>query len=325
MHGDHGHSHGHGHSHSHGHGSVRADNKRRVLWVMALTGGFAIVEAGGGFLTGSLALVADAGHMLTDFAALFLAWLGFSIGARSADPQRSYGYHRFQVLAAFINGLMLFAIAGWIFYEAVERFTNPAPVLGGPMLVVAVVGLLVNVVAFWVLHHGDRENINMRGAALHVLSDVLGSVAAIAAAVVIMATGWFPIDPILSVAVAFLVLNGAYRIVRDSTHVLLEGTPAGLDDETVERTLREAVPDIDDIHHIHAWALSDERPLLTLHARIAHDVDGDDVLRRIKEAARDKLGVGHVTVQIEQGACPDDGAASATGSRPESRRSFASS
>jgi cobalt-zinc-cadmium efflux system protein len=297
--------HGDGHDHGNGPGSVRADNKRRVLLVLALTGIFAIVEAGGGFLTGSLALVADAGHMLTDFVALFLAWLGFSIAARTADTRRSYGYHRFQVLAAFVNGLMLFVIAGWIIYEAVGRFANPEPVLGGPMLVVAVVGLVVNIGAFWILHRGDRGSINMRGAALHVLSDLLGSLAAIVAAVVIMATGWFPIDPILSVAVSFLVLNGAYRIVRDSTHVLLEGTPAGLDDATVVATLREAVPDIDDIHHIHAWALSDERPLLTLHARIADGVDGDAVLRRVKEVARDKLGVGHVTVQIEQGVCPD--------------------
>jgi cobalt-zinc-cadmium efflux system protein len=244
--------------------------------------------------------------MLTDFAALLLAWLGFRVGARSADPRRSYGYHRFQVLAAFVNGLLLFAIAGWIVFEAVDRFAAPTRVLGGPMLAVAVAGLAANLAAFWILHRGDRGNINMRGAALHVLSDILGSLAAIAAAIVIMLTGWFPIDPILSVAVAFLVLNGAYRIVCDSTHVLLEGTPAGLDDATVEATLRAAVPGIDDIHHIHAWALSNERPLLTLHARVAVDADDDEVLRRIKDPARDQLGVGHVTVQIEHRACPDE-------------------
>lgn len=301
----HAHTHTHGHGSGHGHGGA-ADHARRLLLVMVLIGVFAIVEAVGGWLTGSLALLADAGHMLTDFVALLLAWLGFRVGERSADERRSYGYHRFQVLAAFVNGLALFAIAGWIVFEAVERFTAPQPVLGTPMLLVALAGLAVNIAAFWILHRGDRSNLNLRSASLHVLSDLLGSLAAIAAAVVIMLTGWFPIDPILSVAVAFLVLQGAYRIVRDSTHVLLEGTPEGLDDPTVERVLRAAVPEIEDVHHIHAWALSDEKPLLTLHARIAGEVDGDAVLRRIKRAARDQLGVGHVTIQIEQGTCPDD-------------------
>src|SRR5690606_34074649 len=168
-------------------------DQRRVQIALVLTGLFMLVEVAGGLLSGSLALLADAGHMLTDTMALALAAVAFRVAARPADAKRSFGYHRFQILAAFVNGLTLIVIVGWILVEAVQRFMNPTAVTGGLMLVVAAAGLLVNVVVFTILHRGDQENLNMRGAALHVLGDMLGSIAAIVAAIVILATGWTPI------------------------------------------------------------------------------------------------------------------------------------
>ena len=186
------------------------DNMRRVVIALLLTGTFMIVEVIGGILSGSLALLADAGHMLTDTMALALAAVAFQVCKRPADAKLTYGYQRFQILAAFVNGLSLLFIVGWILYEAVDRFLDPTDVLGETMLVVAAAGLVVNLIAFAVLHGGDRDNLNIRGAVIHVAGDLLGSVAAITAALVIIYTGWMPIDPILSVAVAILILRSAW-------------------------------------------------------------------------------------------------------------------
>ncbi|WP_029009247.1 cation diffusion facilitator family transporter [Azospirillum halopraeferens] len=306
SHGDH--SHG-GHSHSgHSHGGhaapVTAGSERRVFQVMLLTGAFMLAEVAGGVISGSLALLADAGHMLTDFAALALAWTAFRMGRRPADALRSYGWFRFEVLAAFVNGLALFVIAGWIMVEAAARLMEPSPVLAGPMLAVAVLGLLVNAVALWVLHRsGGGDNLNVRGAALHVLGDLLGSVGAIAAALIILWTGWTPIDPLLSVVVALLVLRSALSLVRESAHILLEGTPPGIDAARVGAAVR-AVPGVVDVHHVHAWALTGERPLMTLHAVVEDAADSDTVLAAVSGVLRDRFGVVHATIQIERGACP---------------------
>jgi cobalt-zinc-cadmium efflux system protein len=192
---------------------------------LVLTATFMVVEVIGGILSGSLALLADAGHMLTDTMALTLAAVAFGVSARPADSKRSYGYHRFQILAAFVNGLSLLLIVGWILIEAVRRLISPPDVMGKTMLIVASAGLLVNIVAFIILHGGDRENLNIRGAALHVAGDLLGSIAAIVAAIVIIFTAWMPIDPILSVVVALLILRSAWYLVKRSAHILLEGAP----------------------------------------------------------------------------------------------------
>jgi hypothetical protein len=191
------HTHAHPHAHSHGHLHGAGASERRIGLAAVLTGVFMVAEFAGGLISGSLALIADAGHMLTDSAGLTLAWLGFRLARRPADWKRSYGYDRFGVLVAFANGLLLFAIAGWIVVEAVHRFRAPSPVLGGVMLWVALAGLVVNLIAFRLLAGGDHENLNVRAAALHVIGDLLGSLAALAAAVVILATGWTPIDPIM--------------------------------------------------------------------------------------------------------------------------------
>jgi cobalt-zinc-cadmium efflux system protein len=271
-----------------------------VRLALVLTAGFMLVEVAGGILSGSLALLADAGHMLTDTGALALALYALRMSARPATPQRSFGHHRHQVLAAFINGGVLIGVAAWIVIEAVRRLASPEPVLGGPMLAVAGAGLAVNVIAYLVLHGGSRGNLNLEGASLHVLSDLLGSVAAIAAAGVILITGWTPIDPILSVLVALLILRGAWRLAGRSWHVLMEGAPPGFDVARLRGDLIAAVPGVTDIHHVHAWSLTPERPLITLHARIAPGADHDAVLAALQQVLSQRFGFGHATIQVER-------------------------
>jgi cobalt-zinc-cadmium efflux system protein len=304
------HSHAGGHSHPHGghhHHAPRAsaDGERRMFWVLLLTGGFMVVEAVGGWLAGSLALIADAGHMLSDTAALGLAWAAFRVGRRPHDEKRSYGYHRFEIIVAFANGLALFAIAAWICFEAVGRLRAPVPVLGTPMLIVASAGLVVNVVALLVLRGGDRSNLNVRAALLHVLGDLLGSVGAIAAAIVILATGWTPIDPILSIVLTLLILRGAWDVTRRAGHVLMEGTPDGFDAAAMRADLLAAVPGVTDVHHVHAWMLNPGRPVVTLHVRLAPATDTAAALAAIKGRLRERFGIAHSTVQIDPGECLD--------------------
>ncbi len=277
-----------------------------MLWAFVLTAGFMGAEVAGGLISGSLALLADAAHMLTDAAALALAWLAFRIARRPADPRRSYGYDRGQVLAAFTNGAVLVAIVLWIFVEAVQRLMTPVPVEGGLMLGVATLGLVVNLAAFFILHGGDRRNLNLRGAAAHVLGDLLGSAAAILGALVILWTGWMPIDPILSILVGLLVLRSAWLVVRESVHILLEGTPAGIEPRELRAALLEDIPALVDVHHIHAWSLTPERPLLTLHARVGETADPQETLKLIKRVLAERYGIDHSTIQIERGDCGDD-------------------
>ena len=302
---DHEHDHDHhgseNHDHDHSHApTVTLSNERRVFWVMVLTGGFMIVEAAGGLLSGSLALLADAGHMLTDTAALALSWFAFRLGRRPADPKRSFGYHRFQILAAFANGLTLFAIAGWIVIEAIGRLLHPVEVQGVPMMTIAAIGLLINVVGFWILSRGEKENLNIKGAALHVMGDLLGSVAAITAAGIILWTGWMPIDPILSVLVAVLILRSAWAIIKQSSHILLEGTPDGMDAARIGVALSE-VSGVVDIHHVHAWSLTNERPIVTLHAVLDQTADHNVTLDKLHGVLKERFGIEHATIQIERG------------------------
>ena len=218
---DHGHSHGHGHGHHH-HGS---SNETRLTWALAITATFMVVEVIGGWISGSLALLADAVHMLTDAASLALALVALRVAKRPADALFSYGQARYEVLAAFVNGLALLLLSAWIVFESIQRLLAPAPVIGSTMLVIATLGFIANLVSFLVLRDGE-DSLNLRGAMLHVLGDLLGSAAAIAAALVILATGWTPIDPILSAFVAVLILKGGWRVTKESAHILLEGAPA---------------------------------------------------------------------------------------------------
>jgi cobalt-zinc-cadmium efflux system protein len=298
------HEHEHTHAHSHGHAHVA--NERSVALAAALTGIFMIAEVVGGLLSGSLALLADAGHMLTDFAALSLAWLGFRLARRPADWRRTYGFDRFSVLVAFVNGIALFAIAAWIVLEAARRISAPVQVAGGLMLSVAAAGLVVNIVSFLILRTGDAHNLNIRAAILHVIGDLLGSVAAVVAALVILASGWMPIDPILSILVALIILRSAWHIVADSGHILLEGSPPGFDARAVKEDIRAALPYVLDVHHVHAWSISQERPMVTLHANVSENTKATDAVRDIKRMLAEHFRITHATVEIEYGACVDD-------------------
>ena len=309
-HGDHGHGdHGHdGHSHDHA-PSISDANEKRVFWALLLTGGFTGVEFIGGLLSGSLALLADAGHMLADTAALALALAAFRIARRPHDTRRTYGYHRFQVIAAFVNGLTLLLIVIWIAVEAVRRILEPIEVLGAPMLAVAAAGLVVNIIAFAILHRGAKENMNVQGAALHVMGDLLGSVAAISAAVVILLTEWTPIDPLLSILVAALILRSAWRLTYRSAHILLEGAPDWLDEAELKAELTAAVPAVQSVHHLHVWMLTQEHPLITMHAEVNETANNTEVLVAITRFLKERYAITHATIQIETGDCIDDIAA----------------
>ena len=284
-----------------------SDNVKRVQIALALTGTFMLVEVVGGILSGSLALLADAGHMLTDTMALALSAIAFRMSARPADAKRSYGYQRFQILAAFVNGLSLLVIVGWILFEAVQRILNPAPVLGQMMLIVAAAGLAVNIIVFLVIHGGDQENLNMRGAALHVLGDLLGSIAAITAALIILATGWMPIDPILSIGVALLIFRSAWHLVKRSVHILLEGAPEWLDVGEMQGRIIGSNPQVKEIHHVHVWGLTPQHLMLTMHVALRENQsDSTPIVRNIKKLLKRKYGIDHSTIEVECDDCADE-------------------
>src|SRR3972149_6153825 len=257
------------HSHNHGdsHGAVLANNERRMGLAAALTGAFMLAEVAGGIAAGSLALPADAGHMLTDFASLALAWFGFRLSRRPADWRRTYGFDRFQVLVAFANRFGLLS-------HAPRR---------GP----------------------DRDHLNLRGAAIHVLGDLLGSVAALIAGGVILFTGWTPIDPLLSLVVAVIIVRSGWQVVADAGHILLEGAPEELDTRAIGPDLVAKVKGVEEIPHVHVWSITQSRRMVTLHALVAETEDSDQVVRNIKARLKDKFGLDHATVEIERGACAD--------------------
>lgn len=298
------------HDHDHSHDHTKNSSQTRLIIAAVITGAFMIVEVIGGLISGSLALLADAGHMMTDFAALSLAWAGFAISRRPATWKYTFGYQRFQTLAAFLNGITLVIVAIWIVYEAVERVQNPSDVLAGPMLYVALMGLVVNLLVFWILTRpsskesgegaasGHDHNLNMRGAVLHVLGDLLGSVAAIVAAVLIMATGWMPIDPILSVLVALLILKSAWMLIKESAHVLLEGAPINLDRRVIIADLLSEVPGLISIEHFHIWTLNADRPLVILDAYIERKVTIEEVSIQIKARLHEAFDIDHATVDV---------------------------
>jgi cobalt-zinc-cadmium efflux system protein len=280
---------------------------RRVQFALILTASFMVVEVIGGIVSGSLALLADAGHMLTDSMGLALVALAFHVSAKPADSRRSYGYQRFQILAAFVNGLSLLLIVAWILIEAIQRLMSPPEVMGTTMFVVAAAGLVVNLLSFVVLHGGDRENMNIAGAILHVAGDLLGSVAAIVAAIVIIATGWMPIDPLLSVVVAMLILRSAWKLVQRSAHILLEGAPEWLDIGQMKSKITSQVPAVRDIHHVHVWGLTPQHLMLTMHVTVADaQISTTPVIRQVKSVLQDEFGISHSTIEVECGDCADE-------------------
>ncbi len=297
------HSHAHSdHSHDHAHHHAlddTSDGRRRVAIAAILTFTFMIAEVIGGVISGSLALLADAAHMLTDAGSLVLAWIGFKLAERPADPTRSFGWGRFKVLAAFVNGLTLLLLAVWIVYEAIQRLQDPHPVMGQLLLGVAVLGLLVNVVVFRILHAGNQDDLNMRAALWHVAGDMLGSVAAISAALIIMTTGWMPIDPILSVIVAAIIFIGGIGIVRSTAHILIEGVPPGLSIEAIKSDLESSIADAVKVDHIHAWALNESKTLVTLDVGARPGACIESLRREVKARLKEEFGIDHATVEIE--------------------------
>ena len=243
--------------------------------------------------------------MLTDTAALFVAVMAVRFATRSPTLRHSFGFLRFTTLAAFINAAALVVIVFIIVWEAVKRFMSPEPVMGGTMLVIAIAGLLANILSFWLLHHGSEEkNINVRAAALHVMGDLLGSVGAIVAALVIMWTGWTPIDPILSVVVSCLVLHSAWGLLKESTNELLEGTPEDVDVPQLQRDLCHEFPDVRNVHHVHIWQIGEQR-LMTLHVRVIPPHDHDGLLDQIQHYLAEHYQIGHATIQMEFNGCEE--------------------
>lgn len=299
---DHAHAHshpagkgGHSHAHSHTHGA----NKKALKLSFFLIASYMVVEVIGGLMTNSLALLSDAGHMLSDAAALGFSLLAMIWGERGASRAKTYGYKRFEVLAAFLNGLALLGISLYIFYEAFRRFSDPPGVLSSGMLTIAVIGLLVNIAAAYILMRGDTShNLNIRSAFLHVIGDLLGSVGAIVAALLIMAFGWNLADPIASVVVALLVLLSAYRITRDSIHILMEGTPAGYDADEIRREL-SILPGVRGVHDLHVWSLSSDVPLLSGHLLLDDPAEAVDVMNRARSLLTERFGIGHITIQLD--------------------------
>ena len=293
-----GHAHGDG-AHSHSHGDVStADGRRRVAIAGLLTGGFMIAEVAGGLISGSLALLADAAHMLTDAASLGLAWFGYKLAARPASQTHTFGYSRMRILAAFVNGIALLALAAWITVEGIIRLMNPQPVIGPLLLGVAIVGLFVNLISFYILVSGDHDDLNLRGAILHVAGDLLGSIAAIAAAIIIIFTGWMPIDPILSILVAVLITIAGWRVTKEAGHILAQGAPKQLSPARISEDLIANVPGLAEIENLRVWSLTEKETIISLEAKPASDADTQGLKRAVKTRLETAFNIAHATVEI---------------------------
>ncbi|MEQ6391147.1 cation diffusion facilitator family transporter [Bacillaceae bacterium S4-13-58] len=293
-----------GHDHSHTHGA----NKKALLISFLITTCFMIIELIGGLLTNSLALLSDAGHMLSDAISLGIGLLAFSLGEKAADYSKTFGYKRFEILAAVFNGVTLVLIALYIFYEAYHRFINPPEVASTGMLVIAILGLIVNITVAWILLRGDtKDNLNLRAAFLHVLGDMLGSVGAIIAALLIMFLGWGWADPLASVIVAILVLLSGWRVTKESIHVLMEGTPKNVNMEEVIEIIK-SVPSVIGLHDLHIWSITSGQNALSCHVVLDQNVtieEGQSILREIEHQLEHKK-ISHATIQLEMGDHPHE-------------------
>lgn len=286
--------------HYNNHGQqVDSKNKKVLKWTFFLIAGFMIVEVVGGIMTNSLALLSDAGHMLSDAAALALSYVALSIGQRDVTGKKTFGYRRFEIFAALINGLTLIALSLYIFYEAIQRFSEPPAVASKGMLIVAILGLLVNIVAAYILQRGDNENLNVKSAFLHVLGDILGSVGAITAALLILFFGWNLADPIASMIVAVLIIISGYRVTRDSFNILMESAPENLPSEDVQAKLL-TVEEVEEVTDLHVWSITSDFPSLTCHVIVNEQADEQIVLRKIQNLLHDEFDLHHMTIQIEK-------------------------
>lgn len=292
-------------AHEHEHSSHAGLRGRKLLLAFALTAITMLAEVIGGMWSGSLALLTDGGHMVVDALALLMAYVGARLALRPADARRSYGYGRMEVLVGFVNAISQFVLVGWVLWEAIRRLLHPGEILSGMMLIVAIIGLLVNLLVLRSLHGHSHDDVNLASASLHVLGDLLGSVAAVLAALAIRAFGWLWADPLLSLLVAVLILGSAWRLLRRSAHILLEGVPDGMDCTAVEAALRGADPSIRGIHHLHVWQLASGSRMATLHAELHDPADAAQALRAINRLLQESFGIQHITVQVDPEDCLD--------------------
>lgn len=289
---------GHGHSHGHSHAPDRSASKRALKLTLALTASFTVAEVIGGILTGSLALLADAGHMVSDAGALGVALLAIWLAERPPTPRRSFGYQRAEVLAALFNGLTLVAISVWIFYEAYHRLQDPPEVLGAPMLAVAVLGLGVNAAGAFILTRGESDSLNVSAALRHVLADLAGSVGVIVASLLIITTGWRAADPLIGALIGVLVLASSWGVLRDSLRILLEQAPPNLDPREVGRAMAE-VPGVVEVHDLHIWTVTSGFPALAAHILVDEDADCHERRRALESMIHDRFEIGHTTLQVD--------------------------
>jgi cobalt-zinc-cadmium efflux system protein len=285
------------HDHQHGE-NARKGNRRALAVVLALTASFTVVEIIGGLLTGSLALLADAGHMLSDNLSLGIALFAAWLAGRPATPEKSFGYRRAEILAALVNGMTLVAISLWVFVEAYSRLREPTEVLGTPMLAVAALGLLVNVAGAIVLYRSGGESLNVEGAMRHVVADALGSVGAMVAAAVIILTGWRYADPLISVAIGLLILGSSWKLLRDSTNILLEATPSNLNAEEVGHKMA-AADGVVEVHDLHIWTITSGFPALAAHVLVGKEEDCHARRRELEELLAHEFDISHTTLQVD--------------------------
>ena len=298
-------SHDHGHSHGPSLARSGARHYRRLLVSFGLIATFFVVEAVGGVLTNSLALLSDAGHMLTDVIGLGLALTAIRLATRhedrrpdTASRRHTFGLYRLEILAAFVNALLLFGVAVYVLVEAVRRVTDEPEVLGGPMLVVAVLGLVVNLIAFLLLRQGAKENLNVEGAYLEVVADAIGSVGAIVAGVLLLAFGWTWVDPVIGAAIGLWILPRTYRLGRRAVGILLQSAPDGFDVVALERELG-ALPGVIDVHDLHVWTLTSEMDAASAHLMTTTDADAHQVLDRARTLLQERFAIEHATFQVE--------------------------
>ncbi|MBN6150838.1 cation transporter [Xanthomonas sp. AmX2] len=289
-----------GHDHSHAPTEIR--HEKPLWWALGLTAAFLLAEIVGAFVTNSLALLSDAAHMATDTLALMIALVAVRLSRRPPDAKRTYGYARLEALGALVNGGLLFAVAGYILWEAVQRFRQPQDVATAGMLGIAAFGLVVNLISMRLLKAGSGESLNMKGAYLEVWSDMLGSVAVILGALAIRLTGWKVIDPILAVLIGLWVLPRTWLLLREAVNVLLEGVPKGVDLAAVRAYLL-AAPGVQGVHDLHVWALASSTPALTAHVVLADAADGDALRVSLREGLHARFDIDHVTLQMETGHC----------------------
>ena len=266
--------------------------------MLVLTAFYMVAEVVGAWWTGSLALLADAGHMFTDVAALVLALIAVWFGSRPATSRKTFGYYRLEIIAALVNGVALVVISLFIFYGAYERWLSPPVIQTGPMIVVAIGGLCINLICAWILHTREEVDLNMRGAWMHVMGDALGSVAAILAGVCMALFGWYAADAVFSVVISLLIIWGSVRLIKESTNVLLEGTPAHINLAAVEDAILDT-HGVSDVHDLHVWTITSGREALSAHVIHAGTISQPDLLRELRAKLHDRFGVDHLTIQME--------------------------